>query len=60
MCDLIDRIDAVQELLADTRENLAEPEALRDAMYDAGNVLAAAADYLQELRDERLCARVSA
>jgi hypothetical protein len=60
LCDLINRIDAVQELLADTRENLADPEALRDAMYDAGDALAAAANYLQELRDERLRVRRSA
>ena len=54
LCDLIDRLDAVQELLADTRENTPDPEALRDAAYAAGDALAAAAGYLQELRDERL------
>jgi hypothetical protein len=60
LCDLIAWIDAVQELLTDTRENLADPEVLRDALYDAGDALTAAADYLQEVRDERLRAWVSA
>jgi hypothetical protein len=53
LCDLIDAIDAMQERLADTCER-ANLEALRSVAYEADDVLAAAAGYLQELREERL------
>jgi hypothetical protein len=59
LCDLIDSIDAACERLTDTRENLKEPTALRDAAYIAGDVLAAAASYLEELREERLRGRAA-
>ena len=52
--DLLDAIDTACERLTDTRENFEDSEAMRDAMYDAGDVLATAASYLQDLRDERL------
>ena len=42
LCDLINRLFDVQELLADTRER-ANPEAMGGAIYAAGDVLAAAA-----------------
>lgn len=57
--DLLDSIDTACERLTDTRENLKEPEALRDAAYIAGDVLAAAASYLEELRDQQLRGRAA-
>jgi hypothetical protein len=57
--DLLDAIDTACERLTDTSENLTDPEAMRDAMYSAGDVLAAAAGYLQELRDEQLRGRAA-